>query len=51
MESEEGRIDIGKMERRFEEGYKETDKARNWLRIVRRALEDVERLGLDKKKL
>jgi len=51
MEIEEGRIDVGKMERRFEEGYKEMDKAKNWLGIVKRVLEDVERLGLDKKKL
>ncbi|KAH9003066.1 hypothetical protein EDB86DRAFT_2894862 [Lactarius hatsudake] len=51
MEIEEGRIEVGKMERRFEEGYKEMDKAKNWLGIVKRVLEDVERLGLDKKKL
>ncbi|KAI9439884.1 hypothetical protein H4582DRAFT_1943729 [Lactarius indigo] len=43
--------EVEKMERRFEEGYKEMDKAKNWLGIVKRVLEDVERLGLDKKKL
>ena len=49
MEIEEGKIDAGKMERRFDEGYKEMDKAKIWLRIVKQVLEDVERRGLDKK--
>jgi len=48
---EEGKIDVRKMERRFEEGYKAMDKARSWLGIVLRVLEDVERRGLDKKEM
>jgi hypothetical protein len=48
-EIEEGRIDVRKMERRFEEGYREMDKAKSWLGIVKRVVEDVERRGLDKK--
>ena len=51
MEIEEGKIDVGKMERRFEEGNKWMEKAKDWLVIVRRVLEDVERRGLDKKGL
>ena len=51
MEIEEGKIDVGKMERRFEEGYKWMEKAKDWLGIVKRVLEDVERRGLDKKAL
>jgi hypothetical protein len=51
MEIEEGKIDVRKMERRFEEGYKAMDKARSWLGIVKRVLEDVERRGLDKKEM
>ncbi len=48
MEIEEGRVYVGKMEGRIEEGYKEVDRAKSWLGIVKRVLEDVER-GLDKK--
>ena len=49
MEIEEGIIDVRKMERRFEEGYRKMDKAKIWLEIVKRVVEDVERRGLDKK--
>ena len=48
VEIEEERIDVRKMEKRFEEGYKAMDKARSWLGIVKRVLEDVESRGLDK---